>query len=112
MLHSRSGTESSLYFVLLGPTGAGKTTALRIVSGLEEPDRGDVFIDGIRVNGVAPRDRNCAFVFQNYVLYPHLTVYDNLAFPLRSRLWRMEESKIRERVAHVARVLKIEYLLQ
>lgn len=100
------------FLVLLGPTGAGKTTTLRIVSGLEEPDRGDVFIDGIRMNGVAPRDRNCAFVFQNYVLYPHLTVYDNLAFPLRSRLWRMEESKIRERVAYVARVLKIEYLLQ
>ncbi|MEN3186753.1 MAG: ATP-binding cassette domain-containing protein [Atribacterota bacterium] len=100
------------FLVLLGPTGAGKTTTLRIVSGLEEPDRGDVFIDGVRVNGIAPWDRNCAFVFQNYVLYPHLTVYDNLAFPLRSKLWRMEESKIRERVAYVARVLKIEHLLR
>ncbi len=100
------------FLVLLGPTGAGKTTTLRIVSGLEEPDRGEVFIDGVRMNGVAPRDRNCAFVFQNYVLYPHLTVYDNLAFPLRSRLWRTEESEIRRRVEHVARVLKIEHLLQ
>ncbi|MGQ9623285.1 MAG: ABC transporter ATP-binding protein [Candidatus Caldatribacteriaceae bacterium] len=100
------------FLVLLGPTGAGKTTTLRIVSGLEEPDRGDVLIDGVRVNGVAPRDRNCAFVFQNYILYPHLTVYDNLAFPLRSRIWRVEESEIQKRVAHVARVLKIEHLLE
>ena len=99
------------FLVLLGPTGAGKTTTLRIVSGLEEPDRGDVFIDGVRMNGVAPRDRNCAFVFQNYILYPHLTVYDNLAFPLRSKLWRTEESEIRKKVEHVARVLKIEHLL-
>jgi multiple sugar transport system ATP-binding protein len=100
------------FLVLLGPTGAGKTTTLRIVSGLEEPDRGDVFIDGVRMNGVAPRDRNCAFVFQNYILYPHLTVYDNLAFPLRSKLWRTEEGEIRKRIEHVARVLKIEHLLQ
>ncbi|MEN3183492.1 MAG: ABC transporter ATP-binding protein [Atribacterota bacterium] len=99
------------FLVLLGPTGAGKTTTLRIVSGLEEPDQGDVFIDGVRMNGIAPRDRNCAFVFQNYVLYPHLTVYDNLAFPLRSKLWRVEENEIRKRVEHVARVLRIEHLL-
>lgn len=100
------------FLVLLGPTGAGKTTTLRIVSGLEEPDQGEVFINGVRMNGVAPRDRNCAFVFQNYILYPHLTVYDNMAFPLRSKLWRMDEGEIRKRVEHVARVLKIEHLLQ
>ncbi len=100
------------FLVLLGPTGAGKTTTLRIVSGLEEPDEGKVYIDGQLMNGVAPRDRNCAFVFQNYILYPHMTVYDNLAFPLRSKLWRVEEDEIRRRIERVARVLKIEHLLR
>ncbi len=100
------------FLVLLGPTGAGKTTTLRIVSGLEEPDEGKVYIDGALMNGVAPRDRNCAFVFQNYILYPHMTVYDNLAFPLRSRMWRVEEGEIRRRIEKVSSVLKIQHLLQ
>ncbi len=100
------------FLIMLGPTGAGKTTTLRIVSGLEEPDRGEVFIGGKKMNGIPPRDRNCAFVFQNYILYPHLTVYDNLAFPLRSRLHRVEEEEIKRRIQKVASTLKIEHLLK
>ncbi|MEN3186616.1 MAG: ABC transporter ATP-binding protein [Atribacterota bacterium] len=100
------------FLVLLGPTGAGKTTTLRIVSGLEEPDEGNVYIGGALMNGVAPRDRNCAFVFQNYILYPHMTVYDNLAFPLRSKMWRVEEREIRERIDRVSSILKIQHLLR
>lgn len=100
------------FLVLLGPTGAGKTTTLRIVSGLEEPDEGNVYIDGVLMNGVAPRDRNCAFVFQNYILYPHMTVYDNLAFPLRSKMWRVEEGEIRKRIERVSSILKIQHLLK
>jgi len=100
------------FLVLLGPTGAGKTTTLRIVSGLEEPDEGKVYIDGVLMNGVAPRDRNCAFVFQNYILYPHMTVYDNLAFPLRSKMWKVEEDEIRRRIEKISSVLKIQHLLK
>lgn len=100
------------FLVLLGPTGAGKTTTLRIVSGLEEPDEGKVYINKVLMNGVAPRDRNCAFVFQNYILYPHMTVYDNLAFPLRSKMWRAEEREIRGRIERVASILKIQHLLK
>jgi len=100
------------FLIMLGPTGAGKTTTLRIVSGLEEPDRGEVFIAGKKMNGVPPRDRNCAFVFQNYILYPHMSVYDNLAFPLRSRLHRVEEEEIKRRIEKVASTLKIKHLLK
>ena len=100
------------FVVLLGPTGAGKTTTLRLIAGLERPDRGSVVIDGRDVTSDVPADRDVAFVFQQYSLYPHLTVYDNLAFPLRSPAHRMDEAFIRRRVAHVAELLHIEQKLR
>lgn len=95
------------FVVLLGPTGAGKTTTLRLIAGLERPDRGGVVIRGRDVTKEVPADRDVAFVFQQYSLYPHLTVYDNLAFPLRSPAHRMDEPLIRRRVQHVAELLHI-----
>ena len=76
--------RSGEFMVLLGPTGAGKTTTLRLIAGLERPDRGSVAIDGRDASREPPAARDVAFVFQQYSLYPHLTVYDNLAFPLRA----------------------------
>ena len=75
---------SGEFIVLLGPSGAGKTTTLRLVAGLEVPDRGQVRIDGMDVTAISPALRDVTFVFQQYSLYPHLSVFDNLAFPLRS----------------------------
>ncbi|MCS7224571.1 MAG: ABC transporter ATP-binding protein [Armatimonadetes bacterium] len=97
------------FVVLLGPSGSGKTTALRCVAGLEKPDRGHIFIDGQRVNEMPPADRDIAFVFQNYALYPHLTVFENLAFPLRAV--GTGKAEVNERVQNVARILHIEHLL-
>ena len=99
------------FVVLLGPTGAGKTTTLRLVAGLEPPDSGRVVIRGRDVSREVPAERDVAFVFQQYSLYPHLTVYDNLAFPLRSPARRMDESLIRRRVQQVAELLHIEQKL-
>lgn len=98
--------------VLLGPSGAGKTTTLRLVAGLEAPDSGRVLIDGRDVTGVAPALRDVTFVFQQYSLYPHLNVYDNLAFPLRSPLRKSSEAEIRAKVTEVARMLRMEDKLQ
>jgi multiple sugar transport system ATP-binding protein len=100
------------FFVLLGPSGAGKTTTLRLVAGLEAPDDGRVLMNGADITGVPPALRDCAFVFQQYSLYPHLTVYDNLAFPLRSPMRRMAEDEIRRRIERVAQMLHIEGKLQ
>ena len=99
------------FVVLLGPTGAGKTTTLRLIAGLERPDRGDVMIQGRVVTKDVPAERDVAFVFQQYSLYPHLTVYDNLAFPLRSPARRMDEKVIRRRVQQVSEQLHIEQKL-
>ncbi len=96
------------FVVLLGPTGAGKTTTLRLVAGLEYADAGTVRIGGRDVTRVSPSNRDVAFVFQQYSLYPHLSVYDNLAFPLRSPVHRMSEDAVRARVGEVARLLRIE----
>src|SRR6476660_6856631 len=71
------------FMILVGPSGCGKSTLLRMIVGLEDITSGDMLIGGDRVNDKAPRDRNLAMVFQNYALYPHLTVYENIAFPLR-----------------------------
>ena len=95
------------FMVLLGPTGAGKTTTLRLVAGLDAPDAGDVRIGGTSVLGRTPADRDVAMVFQQYSLYPHMTVRENLAFPLRSPLMRWPEDRIRARVGEVAEVLRI-----
>ncbi|HEV8173846.1 MAG TPA: ABC transporter ATP-binding protein, partial [Actinoplanes sp.] len=75
---------SGEFMVVLGPTGCGKTTLLRLIAGLEEPTAGEVLFDGVRVTDIEPRDRKVAMVFQNYALYPHLTVAQNIGFPLRS----------------------------
>jgi len=95
------------FVVLLGPTGAGKTTTLRLISGLERPDAGDILIDGRSVLRATPAQRDVAMVFQQYSLYPHMTVRDNLAFPLRSPILRTPEDEIRRKVAEVAEMLRI-----
>jgi multiple sugar transport system ATP-binding protein len=96
------------FLVLLGPTGAGKTTTLRLVAGLEPSDAGRVLLAGRDVTREPPAARDTTFVFQQYSLYPHLTVYDNLAFPLRSPAHREPEARIRARVTEIARLLHIE----
>jgi len=100
--------KNSEFFILLGPTGAGKTTTLRLISGLERPDSGKILIDGIDVTKVQPAYRDTAFVFQQYSLYPNYSVFDNLAFPLRSPLRKESPEKIKQRVLEIATLLKIE----
>ena len=99
--------RSGEFMVLLGPTGAGKTTTLRLIAGLERPDRGAVAIDGRDASRESPSARDVAFVFQQYSLYPHLSVYDNLAFPLRAPARRLPEDEIRKRVLEVAELVRI-----
>jgi multiple sugar transport system ATP-binding protein len=100
------------FIVLLGPTGAGKTTTLRVIAGLETLDGGAVRIGGRDVSGDAPALRDVAFVFQQYSLYPHLSVYDNMAFPLRSPTRRVPEDEIRRSITDIARMLHIDHKLQ
>lgn len=100
------------FVVLLGPTGAGKTTTLRLIAGIETPDAGTVSIGGRPMAGLAPASRDIAFVFQQYSLYPHLTVYENLAFPLRSPARRMDAATIDARVREVARMVRIDHKLE
>jgi multiple sugar transport system ATP-binding protein len=96
------------FLVLLGPSGAGKTTTLRLIAGLERPDRGRVLMDGQDVTDRPPAERDCAFVFQQYSLYPHLSVYDNMAFPLRAPLRRTDATEVKRRVHQIAELLHIE----
>ncbi|MBE7554971.1 MAG: ABC transporter ATP-binding protein [Anaerolineales bacterium] len=100
------------FFVLLGPTGAGKTTTLRVIAGLEKQDIGQVSFDDEVIDHLTPADRDIAFVFQQYSLYPTMSVYDNLAFPLRSPLRRTPEPEIRKRVEETSEKLRISHLLQ
>ena len=100
------------FVVLLGPTGAGKTTTLRLVAGLEKADAGSAHIAGQDVTAASPTVRDVSFVFQQYSLYPHLTVYDNLAFPLRSPVRRTPEPEIRQRVTAIAEMLRIPHKLE
>src|SRR5213595_3302875 len=97
------------FVVLLGPSGCGKTTTLRCIAGLESPSDGEIRIGDRVVNDLEPKDRNIAMVFQSYALYPHMTVYQNLAFPLENR--KMAEREIVSRVNKTARLLQIENLL-
>lgn len=99
------------FVVLLGPTGAGKTTTLRLISGLERPDEGDIQIDGRSVVSETPAQRDVAMVFQQYSLYPHMTVRENLAFPLRSPILKTPEDEIERKIREVADVLSIPHKL-
>lgn len=99
------------FVVLLGPTGAGKTTTLRLIAGLDRPDRGDISIAGVSVLDDTPAQRDVAMVFQQYSLYPHLSVRDNLAFPLRSPVLNWPEDQIAARVTEVAETLRIAHKL-
>ncbi len=98
------------FVVLVGPSGCGKTTTLRMIAGLEEITKGEIDIGGNVVNDVPPRDRDIAMVFQNYALYPHMSVYDNMAFGLTLR--KFARSEIDKRVKNAARILDIEALLE
>jgi len=98
------------FMVLVGPSGCGKSTVLRVISGLEEVDSGEISIGGRRVNGVPPRERDVAMVFQNYALYPHMTAYDNIAFGLRVR--GLPKREIDGLVREAAGILNIEPLLE
>ena len=99
------------FVVLLGPTGAGKTTVLRSVAGLEQPDNGTVQIGGTTVTDLTPAQRNVAMVFQQYSLYPHMSVRENLAFPLKSPLLKTPPEQIARKVAEVAETLRISHKL-
>ncbi len=97
------------FIILVGPSGCGKSTTLRMIAGLEEISEGELYIDDKLVNDVAPKDRDIAMVFQNYALYPHMTVYDNMAFGLKLR--KVPKAVIKEKVHEAARILDIEHLL-
>lgn len=103
--------ENGAFVVLLGPTGAGKTTTLRLISGLEKPDTGDIRIAGRSVLQETPAQRNVAMVFQQYSLYPHMSVRENLAFPLKSPILQTPEDEIKRKVGEVAEVLQISHKL-
>ncbi len=101
--------EDGEFVVLLGPSGCGKTTTLRMIAGLEQPTSGDIFIQGERVNERAPQHRDIAMVFQSYALYPHMSVRENIAYPLRVR--KLNAHEIQEQVNQTAQMLEIESLL-
>ncbi|CAM3440243.1 sn-glycerol-3-phosphate ABC transporter ATP-binding protein UgpC [Hydrogenibacillus schlegelii] len=101
--------EDGEFVVLVGPSGCGKSTTLRMIAGLEDITEGELYIGDRLVNDVPPKDRDIAMVFQNYALYPHMTVYDNMAFGLKLR--KVPKDEIRRRVHEAARILAIEHLL-
>ncbi len=98
------------FCVLLGPSGCGKSTLLRVIAGLETPSEGRVFINGLDVTNTPPGDRNIAMVFQNYAIYPHMTVFDNIAFPLKLR--KLPRTEIETKVQEAASLLQLDDLLQ
>ncbi len=103
--------QNNEFFVLLGPTGAGKSTTLRVICGLEKPDSGHILLDGEESDHLTPADRDVAIVFQQYSLYPTMTVYDNMAFPLRAPGRRLSEADIRQKIEAAAEKLRITHLL-
>ncbi|MDP8299971.1 MAG: sn-glycerol-3-phosphate ABC transporter ATP-binding protein UgpC [Candidatus Tantalella remota] len=103
------GVENKEFVVLVGPSGCGKSTTLRLIAGLEEATKGDIYIGDRRVNSIPPKDRDIAMVFQNYALYPHMTVHENMAFGLKLKKYPKEE--IESRVKEAAGILGLEKLL-
>lgn len=101
--------EDQEFVIFVGPSGCGKSTTLRMIAGLEEISDGELYIGGKLMNDVAPKDRDIAMVFQNYALYPHMTVFDNMAFGLKLR--KTPKAEIEQRVKEAARILEIEHLL-
>ena len=97
------------FIVFVGPSGCGKSTTLRMIAGLEEISKGEMYIGDRLINDVPPKDRDIAMVFQNYALYPHMTVYKNMAFGLELR--KMPKDEIDKRVREAAKILEIEHLL-
>ena len=93
------------FIILVGPSGCGKSTTLRMIAGLEEISEGELYIGGKLMNDVAPKDRDIAMVFQNYALYPHMTVFDNMAFALKLR--KTPKAEIKKRVTEAANILDI-----
>jgi multiple sugar transport system ATP-binding protein len=104
------GVENKEFMVLVGPSGCGKSTTLRMIAGLEEISEGDIYIGNKQVNDVPAKDRDIAMVFQNYAIYPHMTVFENMAFGLRLR--RIHKSEIIQRVNEAAEILGIKRLLE
>ncbi len=102
--------EDKEFIIFVGPSGCGKSTTLRMIAGLEDISSGDLEIDGKRMNDVLPKDRDIAMVFQNYALYPHMTVYDNMAFSLKIK--KMPKDEIDKKVKEAAKILGIESLLK
>ena len=102
--------EEKEFLILVGPSGCGKSTTLRMIAGLEELTDGEIHIDDVKVNDLPPKDRDIAMVFQNYALYPHMTVYENMAFGLKLRKYPKEE--IKQRVNEAAEILGIQELLE
>ena len=98
--------EDKEFIIFVGPSGCGKSTTLRMIAGLEEISEGELYIDGELVNDVEPKDRDIAMVFQSYALYPHMTVYDNIAFGMRFR--KEPKDQIDEKVREAARILDLE----
>ena len=102
--------EDQEFLVLLGPSGCGKTTTMRMVAGLEEPSSGEIYIDNKLVNNLEPRDRDVAMVFQNYGLYAHLSVYENIRFPLRVR--KIDKKTHHQKVIEAAKLVELDTFLQ
>ncbi|MFS8641147.1 MAG: ABC transporter ATP-binding protein, partial [Symbiobacteriaceae bacterium] len=101
--------EPGRLVALLGPSGCGKSTTLYMLAGVLRPTAGDIYFDDVRVNDVPPQRRNVGMVFQSYALYPHMTVFENIAFPLRMQ--RLPEGEIRRRVHEMAELVRVEALL-
>nr|MCR5057686.1 ATP-binding cassette domain-containing protein [Clostridiales bacterium] len=97
------------FIILVGPSGCGKSTTLRMIAGLEDISEGEIYIEDRLINDVLPKDRDIAMVFQNYALYPHMTVFENMAFGLKLR--KVARDEIKRRVQEAAKILEIEHLL-
>ncbi len=102
--------EDGEFLAILGPSGSGKSTTLRMIAGLEDITEGEIFFDGVRVNDLSPSERNIALAFESYALYPHMTVFDNIAYPLRAQ--GLQKNEVRKRVMAIAKELRVEDVLQ